>query len=74
VLEDLLRKTGTHKSGEALRAAARSICKRIGFEDKAVILDNERQFLQAFYTAQRAHLEQRLLLGKRRLSKHRKPT
>lgn len=69
VLEDLLRKSGTVGGRDAMRAATRSIGKRIGFVEMHATVGNEKQFLQAFYSAQRAHLEQRLLFGKRRFRK-----
>lgn len=69
VLEELLRKSGTPGSNKAHRAAASSIAKKIGFADRLGINRHEKQFLQAFYSAQRGHLEQRMLLGKRRLKK-----
>lgn len=77
VLEDVLRKAPADGKDEALLAVARSIRKRIAFVDAASALARPLPFLRAFYAAQRQHLEQRLLLGKRRLDKHdgkRKPT
>lgn len=68
VLEDLLRKAH-HGKDVAVDAVTAAIVKKIGFTDAAAIRGRERQFLQAFYAAQREHLEQRLLLGKRRLRK-----
>lgn len=77
VLEDVLRKAPADGKDDALLAVARSIRKRIAFADAASALARPLPFLRAFYAAQRQHLEQRLLLGKRRLDKHdgkRKPT
>jgi uncharacterized RDD family membrane protein YckC len=66
VLEDLLR----HGSARtrALEAVAKKIQDRIGWTPPARPIDH-RSFLQAFYTAQRARLEERMLLGERRESK-----
>tara|TARA_R110002072_G_scaffold4174_6_gene29564 strand:- start:14428 stop:15324 length:897 start_codon:yes stop_codon:yes gene_type:complete len=69
VLEDLLRKSAALGAKKAQRAAAKSIAKRIGFADVRAIDLYEKEFLQAFYAAQRGHLEQQMLLGKRRLQK-----
>jgi len=69
VLEELLRKSGAPGAAKAQRAAAASIAKKIGFTDRLGIERHEKKFLQAFYSAQRGHLEQRMLLGKRRLKK-----
>jgi len=66
VLEDLLRKTRTAGAAEALEAVTKSICRRIAWPDEASIGTRRPEFLRAFYTAQRQHLEQQLLLGRRR--------
>jgi uncharacterized RDD family membrane protein YckC len=65
VLENLLRQSGARPG--ALEAVARQIQRKIGWPRGA--RGDPRAFLQAFYTAQRARLEQRLLLGERRESK-----
>jgi uncharacterized RDD family membrane protein YckC len=70
VLEDVLRKAPPSGKDEALLAVTRSICKRLGIGDPTAALARPLPFLRAFYAAQRQHLEQRLLLGKRRLDKH----
>jgi len=70
VLEDVLRKAPASGKDEAVSAVARSICKRLGIGDPTAALTRPVPFLRAFYAAQRQHLEQRLLLGKRRLDKH----
>jgi uncharacterized RDD family membrane protein YckC len=70
VLEDVLRKAPADGKDDALLAVTRSICKRLGIGDTASALARPVPFLRAFYAAQRQHLEQRLLLGKRRLDKH----
>jgi len=68
VLEEVLRKARTKGRDEALEAVAKSICKRINVDVGVVGMDYAA-FLQAFYAAQRQHLEQQLLLGRRRLRK-----
>ena len=60
VLEDLLRRT--IPLGTVLEVARR-IQAKIGWEGTA---EDPEAFLRAFYTAQRARLEQRMLLGERR--------
>ena len=65
-LEDIFHK---HSRGEAppelLSEIARRIQRRIGWP-ASQSLRNDKEFLRAFYTAQRAHLEKNLLLGKRK--------
>jgi uncharacterized RDD family membrane protein YckC len=68
VLEDVLRKANRGKD-DTVDAVTAAVAKKIGWTDAAAIAERKRQFLQAFYAAQREHLEQRLLLGKRRLRK-----
>ena len=69
VLEDLLRKARAAGAAETLAAVTTSICRRLAWPDEATIGDHRLEFLRAFYTAQRQHLEQQLLLGRRRLRK-----
>jgi len=69
VLESLLRQRSPRTS--TLEAVARQIQVKIGWS-AALPVDAEA-FLRAFYTAQRARLEQRLLLGERRESKRDRP-
>ncbi len=64
VLEDLLR-GGAGGDRRALEKVARKIRKKIGWKPEGHPPD-PRRFLRDFYTAQRAHLERRLLLGERR--------
>jgi uncharacterized RDD family membrane protein YckC len=66
VLEGLLRQKTVNFS--ALEAVARKIQHKIGWRPPAGRVDPEA-FLRAFYTAQRARLEQRMLLGERREAK-----
>lgn len=70
VLEDVLRKAPDDGKDESLLAVTRSICKRLGIGDTTSALARPVPFLRAFYAAQRQHLEQRLLMGNRRLDKH----
>jgi hypothetical protein len=65
VLEGLLRR---HTKPSTLEAVAGQIQAKIGWR-AADRPPHAREFLQAFYTAQRARLEQRLLLGERRESR-----
>lgn len=69
VLEDLLRKAKARGDDPALAAVVRSICGRIRWRDTATLDGRHREFLTAFYRAQRDHLERGLLLGRRRLRK-----
>lgn len=69
VLEDVLRKARGNGGDEALAAVTASICRRIGWSDTGAIGNRYAEFLAAFYRAQRQHLEQQLLLGRRRLRK-----
>jgi len=64
VLEKVLRQ-GTTPS-LTLRAIAEKIVEKIGWTGR---IGDSRRFLEAFYRAQRAHLEGRLLLGDRREDK-----
>lgn len=70
VLEDVLRKAPAAGEDPTLAAVAKSICRRIGIADPTAALAKPLPFLRAFYAAQRGHLEQGLLLGKRRRDKH----
>ncbi|MBL9076897.1 MAG: RDD family protein [Planctomycetes bacterium] len=69
VLEDVLRKAKRNATDPALVEVAKSIGRRIGFDDAAAVVGHEARFLREFYAAQRRHLEQQLLLGRRRLKK-----
>lgn len=68
VLEEVLRKA-KRSADPVVVEVARSICRRIGWTDEAAIGTDHARFLRAFYAAQRQHLEQQLLLGRRRLRK-----
>jgi uncharacterized RDD family membrane protein YckC len=75
-LESLLRGQGTPATGTAsdarnttLAAIVEKIRNKIGYADPVPPADRLR-FLQAFYNAQRKHLEQRQLFGDRRENKN----
>jgi uncharacterized RDD family membrane protein YckC len=75
-LEGLLRVDARVLSGAALDGHRQTMAqiidkvrRKIGFADPVAPQDHET-FLRAFYTAQRAHLEQRQLFGDRRADKH----
>ena len=67
VLEGVLR-TG---NAEAQREVMEAICRKIGWEAGAQVdgIGDERAFLEAFYAAQRAHLERGLRFGRRKTDK-----
>lgn len=67
VLEGVLRQTpGTPGWFEAISTVCDKIRTKIGYD--GLISDSER-FLRDFYTAQRSHLEQKMLFGQRREDK-----
>jgi hypothetical protein len=66
VLEKVLRRSGFDASPEQLALIREKICARIGWEQEVA---DDFAFLKAFYAAQRAHLEGRMLLGQRREDK-----
>jgi len=66
VLEQVLRGEGTAGHAAAVMAVAERIRKKIGWEAPAT---DDKIFLQTFYAALRAHLERRMLLGRRRAHK-----
>lgn len=75
-LEGLLRVDASRLSGAALESHRQTLAsiiekvrRKIGYADPVPREDREA-FLRAFYTAQRAHLEQRQLFGDRRADKH----
>jgi uncharacterized RDD family membrane protein YckC len=75
-LEGLLRVDASRLQGaaytkhrETVAAIIEKIRRKIGYADPVPPQDHEA-FLRAFYTAQRAHLEQRQLFGDRRADKH----
>lgn len=62
VLEEVLRRDRPDR-GAALRLVAEKVARKIGWEGGAI---DPAAFLAAFYSAQRARLEQRLLFGQRK--------
>jgi hypothetical protein len=67
VLERVLRTNPLEASyAEAVRTVSEKVRQKIRYG--AQVLDDER-FLREFYAAQRAHLEQKMLFGKRREDK-----
>nr|MEE4267965.1 RDD family protein [Candidatus Krumholzibacteria bacterium] len=66
VLEKVLRRSGFDEAQVQMATVREKICAKIGWEDE--VKDDEK-FLRAFYAAQRAHLEGRMLLGDRREDK-----
>lgn len=67
VLEEVLRNPNPYGSETAIAQIREKITAKIGW-DGAV--DDDLGFLRAFYTAQRAHLERHMVLGRRREDKH----
>ncbi|HEY2944154.1 MAG TPA: RDD family protein [Vicinamibacteria bacterium] len=67
VLEEVLRRSGA-PGDRARREVARKIGERISWTGTMREVDVE-PFLSAFYTAQRARLEQKMLLGRRQARK-----
>jgi uncharacterized RDD family membrane protein YckC len=72
VLEEVLHKARSHGGDATLAAVTASICRRIGWQDVPARAEHAK-FLRAFYTAQRQHLEQQLLLGRRRQRQEKRP-
>lgn len=64
VLEDVLREN----KGEVLKRVTARIQRKIDWSGPTTT--NHRDFLQTYYTALRAHLEHRMLMGHRRKDKH----
>ena len=63
VLENVLRQNHP----DALREVTEAICRKIGWTDGG---GHDREFLETFYAALRAHLERGLRFGKRKADKH----
>lgn len=69
-LEKILRDKGRKREDwERDKDVAQAIRKKIGYVDP-ISGNDSRPFLMAFYNAQRAHLEQRRILGDKREDKH----
>jgi hypothetical protein len=67
ILADLLRNERSDQE-ERLAAVCGQVQRKIGWPAARLEVD-PRRFLLAFYAAQRAHLEQRLLFGRRKADK-----
>lgn len=67
-LEGLLRDPNTRLRDKQATEIAQAIIKKIGYPE-AVTPGRELEFLNAFYIAQREHLETLRLFGKRRENK-----
>ncbi|HLQ38520.1 MAG TPA: RDD family protein [Planctomycetota bacterium] len=66
VLEEVLRRAGEPGGGDAVTAVAERIKNKLGIDARSLVGVPAIRFLHDFYTAQRSHLEQHLLLGRRR--------
>ncbi|MEL6758595.1 MAG: RDD family protein, partial [Pseudomonadota bacterium] len=64
VLEDVLRQS----TPEIKRNVANRIATKIGYEPQ--VGETDLVFLESFYAALRAHLEQRMLFGQRKEDKY----
>lgn len=67
VLEEVLRNPNPFGADQAIGRIREKIQAKIGYEGE---VGDDLEFLRAFYTAQRAHLERRMLLGDKRRDKH----
>jgi len=67
VLESVLRRGEGAESSPVLDAVRDRIVSKIGWSEVGDV--SSRTFLQAFYEAQRAHLERKMLFGKRKRRK-----
>ena len=68
VLEELLRRPPSHETEDLLANVCGRIAKRIGWSERIPPAE-VRNFLDAFYAAERAHLERERLFGKVRADK-----
>lgn len=66
VLEKVLRRSGFDSAQEQMVTVREKICEKIGWTET---VKDDHAFLEAFYSAQRAHLEGRMLMGDRREDK-----
>jgi uncharacterized RDD family membrane protein YckC len=71
VLEGVLRDTTGASRDQTLAVVADKIQAKIHYEPR-VQFGHEERFLREFYAAQRAHLEKRMLFGKRKADKYKK--
>jgi len=70
VLERLLRRPATAENRQAFATVRGQIEAKIGWVGDPLRSLDDLVFLRTFYAAQRAHLEQRLVMGRRRKDKH----
>jgi uncharacterized RDD family membrane protein YckC len=68
VLEELLRRPDSIETRQTLNDVTAKFCRKIGWSDP-VAPAQARQFLETFYTAQRAELERGQLFGRYRADK-----
>lgn len=68
VLEELLRRPPSAETMTMQRQVSEKICKKIGWTEQVSPVDT-LEFLGAFYTAERAHLEREQLFGRYRADK-----
>jgi uncharacterized RDD family membrane protein YckC len=68
VLEEILRRPASKQTTQLQQEVRRKICDKIGWSAPAPE-DDALDFLRAFYTAERAHLEREQLFGKYRADK-----
>jgi len=66
VLEKVLRRSGFDAAREQMGTIREKICAKIDWQGE---VKNDYAFLKAFYAAQRAHLEGRMIMGERREDK-----
>jgi uncharacterized RDD family membrane protein YckC len=71
VLENVLRDTGGIDREQTLGVVAEKIQTKIAYSPR-ISPGQEERFLREFYAAQRAHLEKRMLFGKRKADKYKK--
>ncbi len=73
VLEELLRRPPSAETMTTQRQVCEKICKKIAWTEQVSPVDT-LEFLKAFYTAERAHLEREQLFGRYRADKTGAPT
>ncbi|MBW8725829.1 MAG: RDD family protein [Inquilinus limosus] len=72
ILEELLRRPASAETDRLLADVCGKICRKIEWTQPVPAAET-RRFLTAFYTAERAHLEQEQLFGRARADKHSRP-
>jgi uncharacterized RDD family membrane protein YckC len=73
VLEEILRRPESFETSSIVRDVCQRICRKIVWPGPPPLAD-ARAFLNAFYAAERAHLEREQLFGKYRADKSSTPT